>query len=70
MEIKIYSNNDDCHVFTYTEDMVPEIFPESEGKIIDGPFDIYYLSGFEEEDGTEYTSCHYSDDYYAIIERK
>lgn len=54
--------------FEYTSDMEPEIFPPlNKGEASRGSFTIFYLSGYEEEDDTDWTECDYSGDYYAEI---
>lgn len=53
-------------VFSYTKEMKPEAVRSA-----DGGFDIYYLSGFEKEDGAVVTCCHYPSDYsYTMGEAK
>ena len=48
-------------ICTYSRDMEPEVVPG-----VGGGFEVYYLSGFEKEDGTKCTSCHYPSNYSYI----
>ena len=68
MIITVYDAYTNEIEFEYTPEMKPETDAElDENGISHGDFTIYYLSGFEQEDGTEYTECWYTDKYYCKV---
>lgn len=63
MKVRVYRDETDWLDFEYTEDMEPEVIEQG------NYFTVFYLSGYEQEDETDYTECDYptSNYYYECI---
>lgn len=64
--ITVYDAETGEEIDVYTPDMEPEIFPGDGDTVVDGPFTIYYLSGYEVEDD-DFSECFYGADCYAVV---